>query len=567
MSAFSPLPRPDFTCYYRYDELVEHLRSLVEARPHLAAMESIGKSYAGRDLWLVTLTNTAIGPAQEKPGYWIDGNTHAGEVAGSTACLYTIWRYLNDYGSDPRVTDLLDHQTTYILPRLCPDGAELYLTTPALLRSSVRHYPYDEEPEGLVREDIDGDGMILQMRIEDPNGAWKASKRDPRVMRPREFDDVDGTFYTLLPEGTIRDYDGWRFGMARTPYGIDMNRNYPHRWEGRDEEPGGGPYPLSEPEVRAEMDCWRERPNINGFYSYHTSGGVLLRPYSTQNDDAIPTSDLRVWEQFGERGKAITGYRYASTYHDFRYDPHDVTYGCMDDTAYDLFGWFGFTAELWDLPGEAGIKDRKWIEWDRQHPEEDDLLIMRWNDEVLGETGFVNWHHFDHPQLGHVEIGGWPPKTVQQNPPPQFLEPICEKHAQFTLSLALASPRLVWTRTEAQFLGEDVWRITALLENSGFLPTDTSRQARQRQAVRPIVVTLALPDGAEIVTGKLREEIDQLEGRAADTRQLWSLDDPSARSRKLDWVIRAPAGATMTITAMGERAGTVRTMIVTSGGR
>src|SRR5579884_443127 len=146
MSAFSPLPRPDFTCYYRYDELVEHLRSLVEARPHLAAMESIGKSYAGRDLWLVTLTNTAIGPAQEKPGYWIDGNTHAGEVAGSTACLYTIWRYLNDYGSDPRVTDLLDHQTTYILPRLCPDGAELYLTTPALLRSSVRHYPYDEEP-------------------------------------------------------------------------------------------------------------------------------------------------------------------------------------------------------------------------------------------------------------------------------------------------------------------------------------------------------------------------------------------------------------------------------------
>jgi murein tripeptide amidase MpaA len=558
MSEPTPLPTPDFTRYYRFDDLTAHLHALVAARPELAQITSIGQSLEGRDLWLVTLTNRATGEPLAKPAYWIDGNTHAGEVTGSTACLYTIWRYLADYGSDPRVTDLLDHQTTYILPRLCPDGAERYLTTPTLLRSSIRPYPFVEEPEGLVREDIDGDGQILQMRIIDPNGAWKVSDRDPRIMRPRGFDETGGMYYTIVPEGTIRNYDGWRFSVARSPFGIDMNRNYPHQWGGQDEEPGGGPYPLSEPEVRAEMDCWRARRNINGFYSYHTSGGVLLRPFSTQSDDAIPLEDLAIFRQFGERGQAITGYRHASTYHDFRYDPRDITHGCMDDTAYDLFGWFGFTAELWDMPAEAGIKDRKWIEWDQTHPEEDDLALLHWNDEVLGEAGFVNWHAFEHPQLGQVELGGWPPKTVRQNPPPQFLERICAKHAQCTLALALAAPRLTWARAEVTPLGADLWHITALLVNTGFLPTDTSRQARHREAVRPIILTLALPDGATLIMGEARAEIGQLEGRSANAQFLGTADAPDVASHKAEWTVRAATGSAITLVAVGERAGTVR---------
>ena len=562
MAESATLPDIDFTRYYRYDELVGHIQALVAARPDLASLESIGQSLEGRDLWLVTLTNSTTGNPLAKPGYWIDGNTHAGEVTGSTACLYTIWWLLSEYGNDPRVTDLLDHQTTYILPRLCPDGAEYYLTTPHTIRSSTRRYPYPEERAGLVESDIDGDGRILLMRIADPNGAWKVSALDPRIMRPRAFDETGGTYYTLLNEGYIREYDGWHFAIAPDPHGIDMNRNYPHQWASRDEEHGGGPYPLSEPEIRAEMDCWRARPNINGFYTYHTSGGVLLRPFSTLSDEAFPTEDLAIYKHFGERGQAITGYRHASTYHDFRYDPKGVTHGAMDDTGYDLFGWFGFTPELWDLPDEAGIKDRKWIEWDRWHPEEDDLAIMHWNDAELGDEGFVNWHPFEHPQLGTVEIGGFPYKTVEQNPPPKYLRAIIERHARFSLALALAAPRLALTRTAVQRLGEETWQITALVENQGFLPTDTSRQARKRQVVRPITVTLTLPDDAMLIAGKARDEIGQLEGRAQSVHRLWALDDPGSRARRMDWTVRAGAGATITLTCAAERAGTVRTTLL-----
>ena len=104
-------------------------------------------------MWLVTLTNQETGPALEKPAYWIDGNTHAGEVTGSTVVLYTIWSYLSQYGRDAKITRVLDRHAIYLLPRISVDGAEKYLTTPYWLRSSTRLHPYVEERNGLSPAD------------------------------------------------------------------------------------------------------------------------------------------------------------------------------------------------------------------------------------------------------------------------------------------------------------------------------------------------------------------------------------------------------------------------------
>jgi murein tripeptide amidase MpaA len=82
--------------FYTYEVLTKLLHDLVAAYPTLAEIASIGKSLEGRDLWLVTVTNKQTGPALEKPAYWIDGNTHAGEVTGSTVVLYTLWSYLTN---------------------------------------------------------------------------------------------------------------------------------------------------------------------------------------------------------------------------------------------------------------------------------------------------------------------------------------------------------------------------------------------------------------------------------------------------------------------------------------
>src|SRR4028119_1186007 len=164
------MPSVDFSQYYQYDDLVAILREYAEAYPQLAQLTSIGKSYEGRDLWLMIITNQATGADAEKPAYWVDGNIHATEVTGSTAALHVIHRLLDDYESDEMVRHLLDERVFYVLPRFNPDGAEYSLTTPYAIRSSKRPYPFEDLQDGLYPEDIDGDGKILQMRIVDTAG-------------------------------------------------------------------------------------------------------------------------------------------------------------------------------------------------------------------------------------------------------------------------------------------------------------------------------------------------------------------------------------------------------------
>ncbi|HHW98176.1 MAG TPA: carboxypeptidase, partial [Firmicutes bacterium] len=104
-----------FDRYYKYDELSCYLKSVAAAYPELATLSSAGKSYEGRDIWALTLTNQATGTAESKPAIYVDGNIHAGEVTASMVCLYTIDYLLSNYGEDEEVTYLLDTRTFYIL--------------------------------------------------------------------------------------------------------------------------------------------------------------------------------------------------------------------------------------------------------------------------------------------------------------------------------------------------------------------------------------------------------------------------------------------------------------------
>ena len=471
--------------------------------------------------------------------------------------LYTIWSYLKDYGKDETVTRILDRSAIYLMPRISVDGAECYLTTPYFLRSSTRLYPYEDEQDGLYPEDIDGDGQILDMRIKDPNGPWKCSPKDPRVMRRREIDEEGGEYYHLLTEGLIRNYDGFTIPVAPPRQGLDINRNYPFEWVPEGTQRGSGPYPFSEPETRAEAEFWRTHPNISGFLTYHTTSGVLLRPYSTHPDEQMPPEDLDVFKLIGERGTQITGYPSVSTYHGFRYGPKEVTHGAMDDYVYDHLGWFGFTTELWDMPTEAGIGPRDFIAWFRWHPEEDDLKLMRWNDEVMNGEAFQDWQPFDHPQLGPVEIGGWRDKLYGQNVPLKFLVATCEKHARFTLTHAALCPYLSIRHVKVEPQGDDLFRVVAVVENNGFLSTYTSKKALERKIVRPIEVELTLPEGVSIVTGKQHQEVGHLEGRS---NKLWSWfgsASPTDNRCKVEWVLKGPARSSIDLTVHSQRAGTV----------
>ena len=92
--------------------------------------------------------------------------------------------------------------------------------------------------------------------------------------------ETGGTYYRILPEGTVEDWDGFTLRMKKAKQGLDLNRNFPASWRQEFEQLGAGPFPTSEPEVRAVVDFVHHgHPNITGGVAFHTWSGVLLRPF------------------------------------------------------------------------------------------------------------------------------------------------------------------------------------------------------------------------------------------------------------------------------------------------
>jgi murein tripeptide amidase MpaA len=554
-----------FDTYYRYEDLTLILQNYAREYPQLVRLESIGKSYEGRDIWLVTATNFETGQDEHKPAFWVDGNIHASEVAPSSACLYLLNRLVTGFGDDPAVTQCLDTRVFYICPRLNPDGAEWALADkPKIIRSSTRPYPYEEEPiGGLVWEDIDGDGRMLMMRVPDPNGAWKVCPEEPRLLVRREPTETGGQYYRLLREGWIEDYDGVTFGLRQEKERLDLNRNYPVRWRQEHEQEGAGPYPTSEPEVRTAVDFIASHPNITGGVAFHTMSGVLLRPYGDQPDDALPAEDLWTFQKIGEKGTELTGYPAISVYHDFRYHPNKVITGVFNDWAYDHLGLYAWVVEIWSPQRHAGIEEIKYIDWRREHPLEDDLALLKWSDEQLEGKGYVDWYPYEHAQLGPVELGGWDWLYALKNPPPHYLEKEIAPFADWLIWHLLISPRLEIYEAEVKSLGKDAYHLRLVVQNTGWLPTYVTRKAQQNKLVRGLVCEIELPEGATLEMGKPREELGQLEGRAYKPSAHFSYypSDVTEDRVKVEWVVRAPQGGTVTLKASHERAGTVTTTV------
>jgi murein tripeptide amidase MpaA len=554
------MPNPRFDRYYRYDELVALLHDWAAARPELMRLTAIGKSHEGLDIWLAALTRFDTGGDRDKPGFWVDGNLHAPELAGSAACLYFIHTLLAGYGRDADISRCLDTRVLYICPRINPDGAEWALAdTPRIIRSSTRPYPTEATlPGGLVREDIDGDGRILSMRIPDPDGAWKVSDRDPRLLVPREPTETGGRYFRLFPEGRIEDYDGCLIPLKPVREGLDLNRNFPAQWRNEAQQPGAGPYPVSEPEARAVVQFISDHPNICGGVAFHSYSGVLLRPLSYRDDAELPAEDLWVYRTLGDKGTALTGYPAASAYHEFRYHPKEVITGSLDDWLYEERGLFAWTVEIWSPQREAGIDDDRYIDWYRDHPVEDDLKLLKWNDDVLEGTGFVDWYPYDHPQLGRVELGGWNPLFSFWNPPPRRLEQEVARFPQWLVWHALLSPELK-LEADSQALGGDTYLLRAVITNRGWLPTHITRQALDKKLVAGANCEIVLPGGAELIQGQRRIELGQLQGRSHKPASMFgwagTVTDPTDHRAKAEWVVRGKAGSLCTLSASHPRAG------------
>jgi murein tripeptide amidase MpaA len=547
----------DWNRYYLNEETNRIMEAFTRLYPELTELRSIGRSYLGVDLMLMTVTSKATGPASEKPALYLDGGIHAQELTSSSVALYVLAHLLNNYGTDSRITELLDTYTFYIRPKFNPDGSDLVLLEDQFLRSSVR--PIDENGDGIPDsdppEDLDGDGRILTMRVPDPDGNMRVSDEDPRIMVRQRPGDA-GPFYRTLREGVDRNGDGTinSDGIG----GVDMNRNFPRNWERWHVQSGSGDFPLSEPETYATVRFLNENRNVGTIVHGHTSGGFVYRLPSAMDPAEFNANDEALVIHLGSYYTETTGRRVIpSATH-----ATERRYGTLLQWGYSDQGIIGWVPEYSPGP-EAWVPD---CDGDGLITESDWHCL---NDEAFGGKYFKDWTPFDHPQLGPVEIGGWHTKFWGQNPPDELLERELEVQLPWILYLAEQLPRVQVGEPRITPLGDERFQVEVTVTNEGYLPTNLTEQglwgggrgmagAALQVSPPPLVVLTA--EGATVEEGNGRVRISHLAGSSPFSSGV--RDTLAAVSFT---VRRESPGASIQITVVSDKGGTAQTAEVVLG--
>ncbi len=543
--------------YYKYDELEKNLKYFSDKYPELCDLESICVTEENRNVYAMTITNKKTGAALDKPAFHIDGNTHAGEVTGSMAAMHAIDVLLTGYGEDKVITKILDRMTIYVVPRISPDGAETYLTTPYSIRSVNRvHNP---ENGGIRSEDLDGDGVIRMMRIPTPYGAWKKDKDDSSIMAKRDPGDADGDFYDIYVEGNFEAFDGdENLKEKKEDWSLDFNRNYPYGWFPENRQAGAGKYPLSNPETKAMADWIIEHPNIGGVSTNHTSGGIILYPPGTRSSTAVSEKDINQFIEIANMGKEELGYEPLNIYDSFIADPANYDSGAFDDWCYQSQGIVAYTVELWDLAKRVGVP----LVWNARNKEsaQDELkrfvACMKWVKENAPEY-YEDWKPFHHETFGDIEIGGFNFKFSQQNPPESFLNGVLEQMTRFMIRFAQSMPRLTIDTLTSEKVSDDIYKVTAIVGNLGYLPTNLTEEAKKLNISKEVEVTIS---GGKVISGLEKTKIGNLEGYGSTSTGTnfygnISTDYNAKARKKLTWVVQAKSGTEITVSCAQEKSG------------
>lgn len=481
--------------YHDYKQISQLQNDLQKAFPHLIKVESIGKSFKGRDIWALTISNFKEGKPEEKPAFYMDGGIHANELNSVQVCLYTAWYLCENHAYIPYIQKLLKEKTIYILPNLSPDSREYFLYKPNTASSSRSgQRPFDNDGDGNIDEDIyqdlDKDGSITMMRRKSIIGKWKEDPKFPNRMYQVKGDEL-GEYEMLGLEGLDSDGDGKI--SEDTEGGYDPNRDWAWNWQPNYIQSGSIYYPGSLPETRAVKEFVLNHKNINGATSYHNYGGMFLRgPGTAEEVDLFSASDLKVFDHLGEIGeKMVPGYKYLVGYKDL----YPVMGGERD--FFELGrGIYFFTVELMTSYKLFNQPIKNNNRWENDEFNEFDKLLL------FGDA-YVDWKPFNHPQFGEIEIGG-SKKNYIRNHPGFMLEEDIHRNMAFALYNAYQTPKLEVIDVKVEPLEGNLNSVTATIFNSRIMPTHSDFDLRNKISA-PNYITLSHP---KVISGLLVENKD-----------------------------------------------------------
>ena len=205
-----------------------------------------------------------------RPTFWVDGAHHSREWPSSEYSLMFAYDLLESFGTDERVTALLQRVKVVVVPVVNPDG---FATSRDAVYATT---PLDADVPWAVTGTMTG---------------WRKNRRS-----------FTGLLYG--PAGT-------RSELNLDAHGVDPNRNYPFYWggEGGGGDPTsqtyGGAEPFSEPEARNIAGLMKAQ-QVTAYLTNHTYGRLCMRPWG-YTTHVSPDGPLQ--EELGARMCAFTGYR------------------------------------------------------------------------------------------------------------------------------------------------------------------------------------------------------------------------------------------------------------------
>jgi hypothetical protein len=480
------------TDYSNYSKFSQRLKTLQNQNASDSKLETLTTTVGGYKVWALTLSK---GNAKNKPAIAIVSGVDGSLILGPEMALQIAENILKNHA------DILEKTTFYIFPNMSPNATENYF-------SSLKHYKNgnakstDDDRDGEFNEDpfddLNKDGFITMMRVEDVTGDYIKLKEDERILVKANINKGEIGKYKLLSEGIDNDKDGQfnEDGKGGIVFNKNFSYNYPYF------KPGAGEHAISEKENRALLeflyDQWNifaivtlgPENNLSNPLKYNASGAKKRVVTSILKDDAALNKFLS-----GKYNK-ITGTKDAPI--------ANGKGGDFFEWSYFHFGKLALATPGWWVPK---VKDSA-----KKASKNKYVNYLRWAKKENISNAFVDWKPIHHPDFPNqkVEVGGIAPYKMI-NPPYQMVADISKKHTDFIIELAKMQPNITLQNLTSEAVGNGLTRISVTVHNSGLLPTHTEMGKKSRW-LRKIKVAVKLHKNQLIISGKEITLVNSIDG-------------------------------------------------------
>ena len=478
--------------YSNYSKFSQRLKTLQSQNASNSKLKELTTTIGGHKIWALTLSK---GNAQNKPAIAIVSGVDGKHLLGPEMAINIAENILKNHA------DVLEKTTFYIFPNMSPNATENYF-------SSLKHYKNgnakstDDDRDGEFNEDpfddLNKDGLITMMRIEDVTGDYIKLKEDERILVKADKNKGEIGKYKLLSEGIDNDKDGLfnEDGKGGILFNKNFSYNYPYF------KPGAGEHAISEKENRALLNFLYEQWNLFAIITlgpennlstplkYNASGAKKRVVTSILKQDAALNNFL------SDKYNTITGTKNAPV--------SKGKGGDFFEWSYFHFGKLALATPGWWVPK---VKDSA-----KKSAKNKYLNYLNWAKKENISNAFVDWKTVNHPDFPNqkVEVGGISPYKMI-NPPFKLVADISKKHTDFIIELAKMQPNITLQNVTSEAVGNGITRISVDVHNSGLLPTHTEMGKKSRW-LRKIKVAVKHSKNQQILSGKEITLVNSIDG-------------------------------------------------------